>query len=258
MPRDSTLHAQHDPLLVVAFAAGDLTGTDRARAASLVADCNECATLHDDLLSIARATAALPSARRSRDFRLSLRDAAALRPAGWRRLVAAFAAPKLAFTRQLGVGLTTLGLAGVLFTMLSGISLPMGGSAAASPASAAMEATESDRAYAAPGLTAASAPAASAPSPAASVAPDAGVLGSPSDAGGGAQDRLTTAEPRSAEGVPDAANESDGTSALLSAGADDEASPPGVSLIFVASSIALAIGLVLLLVRRLSRSVTKG
>ena len=50
--------------------------------------------LHDDLLAIARATAS-PPARRSgpRDFQLSPEQAARLRPRGWRRFVAAFAAP---------------------------------------------------------------------------------------------------------------------------------------------------------------------
>ena len=58
MPHVSEQHAQHDPLLVVSFAAGDLADADRDLAASLVAECADCATLHDDVLAIARATAA--------------------------------------------------------------------------------------------------------------------------------------------------------------------------------------------------------
>ena len=85
MPHASEQHAQHDPLLVVSLAAGDLTGTDRDRAAALIAACADCALLHDDLLAIARATAALPTAVRPRDFQLTPEQAARLRP---RRLAA--------------------------------------------------------------------------------------------------------------------------------------------------------------------------
>ncbi len=131
MPHDFEQHAQHDPLLVVSLAAGDLTGAERDLATSLVADCGECATLHDDLLAIARATAALPTAVRPRDFQLTPDQAARLRPLGWRRFAAAFASPRLAMTRQLGVGLTTLGLAGLLVSALPTVNLGMGGAASA-------------------------------------------------------------------------------------------------------------------------------
>src|SRR5215210_4453536 len=134
MPHASFPHSEHDPLLVVAFAANDVSGTDRDRAASLVNDCPDCRTLHDDLQAIARATAALPAAPRRRDFRLSPADAARLRPAGWRRFAGGLASPRLAFTRQLGVGLTTLGIAGLLFTVLPGVSFSLGSSAGASAA----------------------------------------------------------------------------------------------------------------------------
>ena len=143
MPHDSEQHAQHDPLLVVSLAAGDLTGAERDLATSLVADCAECATLQDDLLAIARATAALPTAVRPRDFQLTPEQAARLRPLGWRRFVAAFASPRLAMTRQLGIGLTTLGLAGLLVSALPTVNLGMGGAASASSApAAALQATE--------------------------------------------------------------------------------------------------------------------
>ena len=242
MPRETEPHDQHDPLLVVALAAGDLAGTDRNRAAALVADCAECSTLHDDLLAVARATAALPAARRSRDFRLNPADAARLRPLGWRRFIAAFATPRLAFTRQLGVGLTTLGLAGLLFTALPGMSLSIGGSAgaAASPA-AAQEYFQSDKSLGAPNVVDAQGEGSSA---GASAAPAAGQASEPAAV-------ASPAGPLAGTDDGDATNRSQVT---VTSGADEVAPVPGPSPLLVGSAAALAIGLALLLARRLGRS----
>ena len=129
-----TSNDRHDPLLVAALAAGDLAATDRVLATHLIQTCVECATLHDDLVAIARATAAVPPpiATRPRDFRLTPEQARRLRPSGWRRVMGGFAAPRLAFAKPLGIGLTTIGLAGLLLGNLS-FSL---GSAASAPMSA--------------------------------------------------------------------------------------------------------------------------
>jgi len=130
MPHDtdvrSTSHDRHDALLVAALAAADLSGTDRDHATALIRTCPDCATLHDDLVAIARATATVPPpiAPRPRDFRLSPDQAARLRP-GWRRLVGTLAGPRFAFSRPLGIGLTTIGLAGLL---LANVTLPSLGS----------------------------------------------------------------------------------------------------------------------------------
>jgi hypothetical protein len=112
----STSHDRHDPMLVAALAADDLAGTDRDQAIALTRSCPECATLHDDLLALARATAATPPpiATRPRDFRLTPADAARLRPSGWRRLVAAASSSRTIFSRPIGAGLATLGLVGLL------------------------------------------------------------------------------------------------------------------------------------------------
>jgi hypothetical protein len=122
-----TSHDRHDTMLVAALAAGDLAATDRDEAIALTASCVDCASLHDDLVAIARATATVPPpiAAPTRDFRLTPADVARLRPGGWRRLVAAFSAPRLAVARPLGVGLTTLGLVGLL---IGNVSLNVGGS----------------------------------------------------------------------------------------------------------------------------------
>lgn len=132
MPHDSERHAQHDPLLVVSLAADDIAGADRDRATALIAECPDCARLHDDLLVIARATAALPAPARPRDFKLTREDAKRLQPGGWRRFAAGFASSRLLVSRQIGVGLTTIGLAGLLLSTLSSMPFGMATSGAAS------------------------------------------------------------------------------------------------------------------------------
>jgi hypothetical protein len=277
MPHDSEQHAQHDQLLVVSLAAGDLTGADRDRAASQIATCAECALLNDDLLRIARATAALPAAVRPRDFQLSPEQAARLRPGGWRRFVAAFASPRLAMTRQLGMGLTTLGLAGLLVSVLPTLTFPVGGSGAAAPAERQdLRSTNEFSAggepapAASPAAAAASGPAASAPAgapvlgaggtsaspdslaPMATILPDAA---SSRPQATSANDRGTTGvaqvppAPTSGTPAPDANRD---LSAEVSA--DD----PGVPLILVTSAILLAAGIALLLARRIARNITTG
>jgi hypothetical protein len=130
----ATSHDRHDTLLVAALAAGDLAGTDRDHASDLIETCAECATLHDDLVAIARATASVPPpiTTRPRDFRLTQEQAARLRPSGWRRVAGVLAGPRWAFTRPLGIGMATIGLAGLLLINVNlGASL---GSSAAAPA----------------------------------------------------------------------------------------------------------------------------
>jgi anti-sigma factor RsiW len=122
----------HDEILVARLAADDLpeTDPDGRRARSLVAECPACAELLADLRAISTATAALPQPRRTRDFRLTEADAARLRPAGWRGLLARFGSPSFAFTRPLAAGLATLGIAGLL---LAALPSGLGGSAALAP-----------------------------------------------------------------------------------------------------------------------------
>jgi hypothetical protein len=141
MSDHSELHARHDPLLVASLAAGDLVGVEREQATAQIAGCADCAALHADLIDIARATAALPPAVAPRDFTLSPAQAAALRPIGWRRLIAAIGASRPLMSRQLGIGLATIGLAGLLVSTLPGI--PTAGQGAAAPA-AAMPASATD------------------------------------------------------------------------------------------------------------------
>jgi hypothetical protein len=130
-------HTEHDPLLVAAFAAGDLGDPDRQRAELLALSCPDCALLAADLRAIATATAALPPRPRPRDFSLGAADAARLRRRSWRGLVRAFAGPRSGALRPLATSLTTLGIAGLLLATLPTLQLlgsaagPSGGNSAA-------------------------------------------------------------------------------------------------------------------------------
>jgi hypothetical protein len=265
MPHVSDQHDQHDQLLVVSLAAGDLTGPDRDRATAQIADCAECARLNHDLLMIARATAALPAAVRPRDFQLSPEQAARLRPAGWRRFVAAFAQPRLAMTRQLGVGLTTLGIAGLMLSAIGSINIGFGTSAGAAPAaqgpaneSTTKEYTDSGAGGAAPSAAAASSgltPVGAANEPSASPYalgfPDASttVRAPASDEGRGA---VTVQRPQATPGATQAPDVDQRLRVEVSA------EEPGLPLIVVASVILLAAGIALLLARRIARRITTG
>ena len=135
-PADPAAHAAHDAGLVAAYAAGDATGAELEAATTLVAACGGCAALHRDLRAIAAALPATPAPRRTRDFRLTPEQAASLRPAGWRRVLAPFAGTRFAFAAPLGSGLAALGIVGIL---LAGPGLSMGGATAqdaAAPAEA--------------------------------------------------------------------------------------------------------------------------
>ena len=272
MPHVNELHEQHDPILVVSFASGDLSAADRdyATAQTLVGSCAECARLHDDILAIASATKALPPPVRTRDFRITNEQAAKLRPAGLRGVLSRLTAPGALFSRQLGVGLATLGVAGLLIGSLP-MNLGMGGAASAPAASQPASATEQ----------AAQAPAASAP--AASAWPDQVF----SSSGGGAAEAEASVQPyhdtsapqpssqRSSSGrnvvggaaasaapasaAPAAAGTPtpDDENATLSATADSGSSG-GPSPLIVVSALLLAAGILVLLVRRLGRAAVSG
>ena len=110
----SAAHASHDTILVASLVDHSLPAAERAIAEGQVASCGLCAALFADLDMLRVATRAMPTPTRPRDYTLTPDDAARLRPGGWRRWVAAFGSPRDAFSRPLAVGLTTLGLAGLL------------------------------------------------------------------------------------------------------------------------------------------------
>ena len=106
-------HASHDEMLIVRLYGGDVNASERDQALALMADCADCADLFADLGAIASASAAMPVPARPREFTLTEKDAARLRPhrRGWRE---AFLGAGL--RRSLGGSLAALGLAGALMT----------------------------------------------------------------------------------------------------------------------------------------------
>ncbi len=165
-------HATHDPELIAAFAAGDATGSALDEATALVAECADCAELHRDLRAITTALPELPAPARSRDFRLTESQADALRPSGWRGLVAAFASPRFRLAAPLGTGLAAAGLAGLLLATPGGLFVTGGatsGAAATAAPAAAQEAPAAGAPENNPGGGAALAAPAASPAPAASL-----------------------------------------------------------------------------------------
>jgi anti-sigma factor RsiW len=128
MPATLTPHADHDPERIAAAVGASLEPAERRLIDSWLAGCSTCADLHADLLAIVSAERALPTPSRPRDFQLTPADAHRLRPGGWRAVLAAIGSSRDAFSKPLAVGLTTLGLAGLLVATVP--SLGMSGSAA--------------------------------------------------------------------------------------------------------------------------------
>ena len=132
---DAAVHATHDITLVASMADHSLPAAERAAGQELVSSCSDCAALHADLVALVAATRAMPTPRRPIDYRLTRGHAARLRPNPWRRLVAVIGSAHDGVTRPLAIGLTALGLVGVLVAsaptvLQSGAGL--GGSAASS------------------------------------------------------------------------------------------------------------------------------
>ena len=119
---------RHDPLQVAA-------ALDRgATLAPIHALCGRCAALYRDLVAL---TAALPSGAlptRPRPFTLDADDARRLRPRRWRTWRAGSGSAWHTVTKPLAVGFTTLGLAGMLLTASTGLSMGMGADTGLEPA----------------------------------------------------------------------------------------------------------------------------
>ena len=171
--RPTTPHATHDEMLVASLADRILPAADRTAAEALVASCRQCADLHADILALRTATLAMPTPSRPRDYTLTADDAARLRSRGWRRLVSAFGTARDSFSRPLAVGLTTLGIAGLLVASLpsiitggvtsgSGTLTTVGGAIPPGPPLEAPGINQSGNASGAPAVPAAAAPTAAA------------------------------------------------------------------------------------------------
>ena len=125
---DRVGHAAHDRSQVA-------EAVDRgARLAPALQLCGPCVSLHLELVALLAwlPRAALPA--RPRSYVLTAEDAHRLRPGGWRAWWSAIGSARDSLTRPLAVGLTTLGLAGLLLTAAPTLLLGLGGAASSTPA----------------------------------------------------------------------------------------------------------------------------
>jgi hypothetical protein len=104
-------HSRHDRFsIAAALGGGSLPTSVRA--------CPACGALHRDLVSIQSALRLVALPRRPRDLRLTSADLERLRPALWRRFLAAIGSSRDSVTRPLALGFTGLGICGLLLTNL--------------------------------------------------------------------------------------------------------------------------------------------
>jgi hypothetical protein len=159
-PADSADHAAHDPLWMAALASRDpdLSPSERTVARAALEACGACADLFADLVAVSAALPTSATPRRPREFTLTAADAARLRPRGLRRWVAAIGSARDGISFPLALGLTTMGVAGLLLatvptmlpfdaagtTELSTVGAPIGpvGGAAPAPSAAPVQATD--------------------------------------------------------------------------------------------------------------------
>jgi anti-sigma factor RsiW len=126
-------HATHDPELIAAAVGGALDPSERRLIDERLSTCASCAELHADLLAIVSAQRALPTPSRPRDFHLTPADAHRLRPRGIRAVLAAIGSSRDAFSKPLAIGLTTLGLVGILVGSMPSFGMSGAASAPAAP-----------------------------------------------------------------------------------------------------------------------------
>jgi hypothetical protein len=119
---DRTPHADHDLLVIAAGTDSDADAAARAAAARQSATCTDCEELAQDLRAIAAGLQSLPRsmpAPAARDFRITADQARRLqRGNGLRRLLRPFGAGGIPSLRPMAAAFTTLGVAGLLFTLV--------------------------------------------------------------------------------------------------------------------------------------------
>jgi len=122
-------HELHDGALVARYAAGDSYPQERAEAARLVDNCDNCAALAADIRLISARTADLPHYKRPRDFRLTPEQADRLRGSWFDRFMRRFATPGWSIVRPLAAASLAIGLVLVVVG-----ALPIGLTGSAAPA----------------------------------------------------------------------------------------------------------------------------
>lgn len=270
-PRITAGHPAHETMLVASLVDHSLPASDRDAAQRMVDTCRRCAELHADLLALRHATRTMSTPPRPRDYRLTAADAERLRPVGIRRWIVAFGSTRDAITRPLAIGLTTLGIVGLLVSSAPLLSFggasssASGGPAAGAPLPAASQ-PAMDVAVGAPTVGAGAAEATSPPAADAAAsaipAPQApAVLPAASAPTGGAEflggqgDRSSgAAGPKAAAATAPVPGVSNQDRAVPVQGSQPAAPGPAMSPVLVSSVLLLA-GLGLFLLRWMARRV---
>jgi hypothetical protein len=127
-------HAAHDPTWMAALASRDpdLSPAEQARAEASLESCGACADLFAELVAVSAAIPAAAIPARPRDFTLTPADAARLQRRGVRGWLAGIGSARDGITFPLAMGLTTLGIAGLLFATVPATLSGMGGATAGS------------------------------------------------------------------------------------------------------------------------------
>jgi hypothetical protein len=130
---DASSHARHDRFAIAA-------ALDGSPPPSIVGTCPRCGALHRDLLLIQTAVRHAWTPRRPRDLRLARVDIARLRPPVWSRPLSAIGSSRDTITRPLAVGLTSLGVVGMV---IGGTASAFGGAtSSAAPAEYGIHVTD--------------------------------------------------------------------------------------------------------------------
>jgi hypothetical protein len=261
----TTPHATHDLERLSTAIDGTIPAADLPSIDAQLAACRECADLHADLLALVSANRALRTPTRPRDYQLSQDDATRLAAgglAGWLRRIGS---PRDRLSRPLAIGLTTLGLVGVLVGTAPSL-LPFGSASSAGAAPTSAERVLADKAadsLASAAPSAAGAPAAALPGAATEAPAYAGPSSAPvkvqtdgatptqreNDTQGGdsqgGDSQAAASQPTLAAPPPGSAT----IEAVTSAPAGDD----GPSAMLVASAVALLAGVGLFGLRRGAR-----
>ena len=122
-----TGHARHDPLRVA-------EAVDRGgHLAPVLRFCDPCGQLYADLVALTTALSLAAIPARPRDYRLHAADAHRIRSGGVRAWWSTIGSKRDELTRPLAIGLTTLGLAGLLLTAIPTALIPSGSGSSAAP-----------------------------------------------------------------------------------------------------------------------------
>jgi hypothetical protein len=132
-PTATASHAAHDLALMAALqdrdSAAALRPAELEMARAQLDACAECAALHHDLGQLVGGLRTSITPSRPRDFRLTAADAKRLQPGGLRGFLRTIGSARDGLSRPLAIGLTTLGLVGVLVGTIPG-GMSLGGATA--------------------------------------------------------------------------------------------------------------------------------